>query len=179
MTNGKGVAVDILKINADGSMKLTAETDIGGAHSTLKAQGFELGWTHQGKDTVDGSDAQVLGTTGIWWNTRWGDDILIGTSGDDMLDGGSGRDTITGGAGNDLISASGDVWDERWSGDGERDTLIFRAGHGHDTVIGFDAGLDVLDLGGRTYVVADTRAGMLLTAGQDTILLSGVHDFEV
>lgn len=55
MTNGKGVAVDILKINADGSMKLTAETDIGGAHSTLKAQGFELGWTHQGKDTVDGS----------------------------------------------------------------------------------------------------------------------------
>ena len=179
LTNGKGVAVDILKINADGAMKLTAETDIGGAHSTLKAQGFELGWTHQGMDTVDGSNAQVLGTAGMWWNTRWGNDVLIGTSGDDTLDGGSGRDTITGGAGNDIISASGDVWDERWTGDGERDTLIFRAGHGHDTVIGFDAGLDVLDLGGRSYTITETRAGMVLTAGQDTILLSGIHDFEV
>lgn len=179
LTNGKGVEVDIVKITADGSMKLTAETDIGGAHSTLKAQGFELGWTHQGMDTVDGSKAQVMGTAGIWWNTRWGDDILIGTSGNDTLDGGSGRDTITGGAGNDEISASGSIWDERFSGDGDQDTLIFRAGHGQDTVLGFDAGLDILDLGGRSYTITDTRAGTLLTAGQDSILLSGIHDFNI
>lgn len=179
LTNGKGVAVDIVKINADGAMKLTAETDIGGAHSTLKAQGFEQGWTHQGMDTVDGSKAQIVGTAGMCWNTRWGDDLLTGTNGNDTLEGGEGRDTITGGKGDDLISANGEFYNWQTPGDGDQDTLIFRTGHGHDTVIGFDAGLDILDLGGRSYSITDTRAGTLLTAGQDTILLAGIHDFEV
>ena len=40
-------------------------------------------------------------------------------------------------------------------------------------------GLDVLDLGGRGYTADETAAGTLLTAGQDTILLAGVFDFEV
>lgn len=179
LDNGKGVAVDIIKINADGAMKLSAETDIGGAHSTLKAQGFEQGWTHQGMDTVDGSKAQIFGTAGMCWNTRWGDDHLTGTTGNDTLEGGEGRDTITGDKGDDLISANGEFYNLNTPGDGDQDTLIFRAGHGHDTVIGFDAGVDVLDLGGRSYSITDTRAGTLLTAGQDTILLSGIHDFEV
>ena len=179
LDNGKGVEVKIVKVFADGAMKLTAETDIGGAHSTLKAQGFEQGWTHQGMDTVDGSGAQIVGETGMRWGTRWGDDILIGTNGNDTLEGGEDRDTITGGKGDDLISANGEFWNLNTQGDGDQDTLIFRTGHGHDTVIGFDAGLDILDLGGRSYSITDTRAGTLLTAGQDTILLAGIHDFEV
>jgi Ca2+-binding RTX toxin-like protein len=179
LTNGKGVAVNIVKVNNDGAMKLTAETDIGGAHSTLKAQGFEQGWTHQGMDTVDGSGAQIVGETGMRWSTRWGDDILIGTSGNDTLEGGEGRDTITGGKGNDLISANGEFWNLNTHGDGYQDTLIFRAGDGHDTVIGFDANVDVLDLGGRNYTITDTREGTVLTAGQDSILLYGIHDFYI
>ena len=90
-----------------------------------------------------------------------------------------GRDTITGGAGNDLISANGDFFSMSAPGDGDADTLIFRAGHGHNTVLAFDVGTDVLDLGGRGYRATDTAAGTLLTAGQDTILLAGVNDFEV
>ncbi|MFT4015039.1 MAG: calcium-binding protein [Paracoccus sp. (in: a-proteobacteria)] len=170
LTNGKGVEVKITKVFSDGTMKLTAETDIGGAHSTLKTQGFEQGWTHQGMDTVDGSGAQIVGTAGMLWNTRWGDDSLMG---------GEGRDTITGGKGDDLISANGEYYNLNTVGDGDQNTLIFHAGHGHDTVLGFDVGIDILDLGARSYTATETRAGTLLTARQDMILLSGIHDFEL
>lgn len=177
--NSGGVEVTVSKVNADGSFKGSAWTDIGGAHSTLKFQGFEQGWTHEGRDTVSGANAVVEGAQGIHWNTRWGDDLLTGTRGNDTLEGGEGRDTITGGAGNDLISANGDFYRMDAPADGVQDTLIFRAGHGADTVIGFDAGLDVLDLGGRAYVVSDTNQGTLLTSGQDSILLYGIHDFDL
>lgn len=177
--NGLGVAVQIKKISAEGSMNLSAETDLGGAHSKLTAQGFEHGWTHEGKDTVDGSGAQLSGSTGMLWNTRWGDDILIGTSGNDTLEGGPGKDTITGGAGNDLISANGEYYNLNTVGDGDADTLVFRAGHGQDTVIGFDQGIDTLDLGSSAYTISDTTNGTLLTAGQDSILLYGIHSFEL
>ncbi|MFT4013009.1 MAG: hypothetical protein QM682_06330 [Paracoccus sp. (in: a-proteobacteria)] len=178
--NSGGVAVNVNRVRADGAMVGGAETDIGGAQSTLRFQGFEMGWTHEGQDTVSGAGAKVIGTTGMVWNTRWGDDVLTGTGGNDTLEGGEGRDTITGGAGNDLISANGDWWaGAAAEGDGDLDTLIFREGHGADTILGFDAGLDVLDLGARAYAVTATTQGVLLTAGQDSILLAGIHEFEV
>lgn len=178
-TNGKGVAVNIQSIKADGDMKLSAQTNIGGASSTLTAQGFELGWTHQGKDTVSGANASLGGNTGMWWNTRWGDDLLTGTSGNDTLDGGSGRDTITGGRGNDQISCSGDVWDQRFSGDGSADTLIFQRGFGHDTILGFESRLDSMRFdSGMSYTARENGSGTLLTFNSgDTILLSHVFDF--
>ena len=74
-----------------------------------------------------------------------------------------------------MISANGEFYNLNARGDGDQDTLIFR--HDHDTLLGFDAGLDIPDLGGRSYT--DTGAGTLLTAGQDAILLAGDHDFEV
>ena len=65
-------------------------------------------------------------------------------------------------------------------GDGDADTLIFREGHGHDTVLAFDVGVDVLDLGGRGYTASQTGQGTLLSFDSgDTILLSNVFDFEV
>lgn len=162
-----------------GDFQGTAEVGNGSGVSILRFQGFEQGWTHEGDDTIDGSAARVWGDVGIHWNTRWGDDLITGTAGNDTLEGGEGSDTIEGGAGDDLISTNGDFFDMGAPGDGDADTLIFRAGHGHDTVLAFDAGVDVLDLGGRDYIAADTATGTLLTAGQDTILLAGVHDFEV
>lgn len=157
-----------------------ATIDHTGVTETAMFWSFETVWTHQGRDTIDGSGAWV-GPEGAGFHAgaRWGDDVLIGGRGNDTLEGGEGRDTITGGAGNDLISANGDFFSMSAPGDGDADTLIFRAGHGHDTVLAFDAGLDVLDLGGRDYRATDTAAGTLLTAGQDTILLAGIHDFEV
>ena len=47
-----------------------------------------------------------------------------------------------------------------------------------DTVSGFDAGVDVLDLGGANYTVVVTDEGTLLTLNSDdTLLLAGVEDW--
>ena len=104
---------------------------------------------------------------------------MVGSSGNDTLEGGTESDTITGGAGDDLISAANDYYNMNAPGDGDADTLIFREGHGHDTVLAFDVGVDVLDLGGRDYDVVETSGGTLLTYGNDSILLSNVYGFDL
>lgn len=178
--NGKGVQVTVNKIFEDGAMRGTAITDLGGERSTLRFQGFEQGWTHEGKDVVSGSNAQVLGTAGMQWNTRWGDDRLTGTRGNDILEGGTGRDTINGGAGDDLISANQDYYrGADAAGDGDVDTLVFQRGHGQDTVIGFDVGIDILQIQNRdTYTATQTDEGTLLTSTYgDSILMAGIDNF--
>ena len=174
-----GANVTILQTRQWDDMRGTATVGTGdGGTATLIFQGFEQGWTHEGDDTIDGSAARVWGDVGIHWNTRWGDDLITGTAGNDTLEGGEGSDTIEGGAGDDLISANGDFFDMGAPGDGDADTLIFRTGHGHDTVLAFDVGIDILDVAGREFTVEQTAAGALLDFGDgDTILLAGVDDF--
>ena len=59
-----------------------------------------------------------------------------------------------------------------------RDTLVFARGDGADTVLGFDTGVDVLQLGGRSYRATEVAGGTLLDLGNgDRILLSDVFDF--
>ncbi|RCW84106.1 calcium-binding protein [Paracoccus lutimaris] len=174
-----GTTVDIDVIRADGAMTGTGTVRINAAGDTDTAsfRGFELGWTHQGNDTIDASGAQVLGDRGILWGARWGDDRLTGSSGDDTLEGGPGADMLRGGAGDDLIVCADSFYDLGAPGDGEMDTIIFRAGDGHDTVTGFDAGLDTLDLGGASYSARETANGTLLTLDSaNTILIYGVFD---
>ncbi|MTH65084.1 calcium-binding protein [Paracoccus shanxieyensis] len=175
--NGPGVTVNITAINGAGSFAGTSTTNIGGGTSSLRFFEMEQVWTHEGRDVIDGSKASVVGGKGFHGNTRWGDDRLVGSNGNDTLEGGEGRDTITGGRGNDLISANGDFFNSRAPGDGDRDTLVFRTGHGSDTVLGFDTRVDVLDLGGRHYNVVEKSQGTLLTAGSDTILLAHIFDY--
>jgi Ca2+-binding RTX toxin-like protein len=177
--NGRGAEVNVTNVSAEGSMTGSSFTDIGGPHSTLKFGGVELGWTHEGQDIVSGANAEVKGDVGMRWNTRWGDDVLIGTDGNDILEGGEGRDTITGGRGDDMISANGDWYRSDAPGDGHRDVLVFQAGDGNDTVLAFDVGIDRLDVGGRDYQVHETGAGTRLDFGNgDSILLRNVFDFE-
>ncbi|MFT4014003.1 MAG: calcium-binding protein [Paracoccus sp. (in: a-proteobacteria)] len=176
--NSAGVATNITSIAADGSTAGNAATNIGGARSTLTYSQFETVWTHEGRDTMTGANATISSTgTGFHGNTRWGDDVLIGSRGNDTLEGGEGRDTITGGAGNDLISANGEFYNSYAPGDGDRDTLIFRGAFGKDTVLGFDAGVDVIDLGGASYRETVTSQGTLITVGTNTILLAHVFDW--
>ena len=175
----EGANVTVTKVFADGAQKGFATIDWTGELETLEFQGFEQIWTHGGRDTFTAAGAQIVGDMGVRYNARWGDDALVGSSGNDTLEGGAGADTIIGGAGDDLISAANDYYSMSAPGDGDADTLIFREGHGHDTVLAFDVGVDVLDLGGRDYTATDTASGTLLTAGDDTILLAGIHDFEV
>ncbi|MCV2447008.1 calcium-binding protein [Paracoccus sp. DMF] len=162
------------------SSKGRAYTDMGDVHSVLHFQGMEQGWTHQGRDTVTGANASVgVNATGIQFNTRWDNDLLIGTNGRDTLEGGEDRDTIEGGRGNDLISANGDFNSWQAQGDGDVDTLVFHAGFGHDTVLAFDEGVDILQFDrGMSYSVSEVARGTLLTFNTgDTILLSNVFDF--
>lgn len=151
-----------------------ATSTMGGTTSTLRFRQFEQGWTHQGDDTVTGATARIGDDgAGFRFGTRWGDDLLTGSRGNDTLEGGPGSDTIEGGAGDDLISANGAFYDPRAEGDGDPDVLIFRAGHGNDTVRGFDAGLDVLRFD-AAYTATETADGTLLTNGADSVLLDGV-----
>lgn len=174
-SNGVGTPggrVTITTIRADGAFAGTATVGTGDGEARLRFQGFELGWTHMGDDTLDASGARVMGGLGINWNGRWGDDRLIGSSGADTLVGDEGRDTIAGGAGNDALWIGRDR-----TADGDVDTIIFRAGDGQDTIYGFGSE-DVLDLGGRDYHARETSAGTLLDlGGGDTILLAHVLDF--
>lgn len=175
-----GVTVDIRVIRADGAMTGTGtvQVDAAGNTDTASFRGFEQGWTHQGNDTIDASGAEVRGEMGILWGARWGDDVLIGSAGNDTLEGGSGADTLRGGAGDDLIVAGEEWYNPAAPGDGDADTIIFRAGDGHDTVTGFDAGVDVLDLSGAHYDVEATADGALVTLDTgDTILIAGVEDW--
>lgn len=162
-----------------GAEKGVAYSTMGGVTSTLHFYQFENSWTHQGNDTVTGANAAIGSDgKGFRMNTRWGNDILTGSRGNDTLEGGTGRDTITGGRGNDLISANTEYYNRNAPGDGDVDTLIFRAGDGHDTVLGFDTGIDILNLGGRSYTAVENGQGTLLRfASGDTILLSNVFDF--
>lgn len=156
-----------------------AYSTMGGVNNNLRFYQFENSWTHQGNDNVTGANATIGSNgQGIRMNTRWGNDQLIGSTGNDTLEGGTGRDTINGGKGNDLISANTEWYNRQTHGDGDVDTLIFRAGDGHDTVLGFDVGVDRLHLGGRSYTAVENDHGTLLRfAGGDDILLSNVFDF--
>lgn len=152
----------------------TAWTDIGGARSTLRFHEFENFFTHEGNDTVTGANATIgANKAGMHFNTRWGNDRLTGTSGNDRLEGGPGRDTIEGGRGNDLISASESIHMVGAPGDGDADVLVFRSGFGHDTVRGFDVGLDRLQIhDNMTYTARETGGGTLLTFNTgDTIFI--------
>lgn len=174
----RGATTTISATRSDGAFSGTTRVDTGNSTATLKFAGFELGWNHMGNDTVDGSDAKVSGNIGINWNTRWGDDLLIGTAGNDTLEGGEGADTITGGAGNDLISTNGDSWNPNGAmADAEADTIVLRAGFGHDTVLAFGDN-DILDTGGMRYNAVENGRGTLLTFSTgDTLLLNNVFDF--
>lgn len=178
---GVGVDIVINSVRANGSMQGTGSLDFTGVRETAKFVNFELVWSHQGRDTLDASKASIVGGVngvGVRVNTRWGNDELVGSKGRDTLEGGEGADTITGGKGNDLISTNGDFYRMDAPGDGDADTLIFNFGDGQDTVLGFDVGIDILDLGGRSYVATETDAGTLLDLGRgDSILLANVFDF--
>lgn len=167
----EGRGAQVIWTSATGGRAIST---MGDTTSTVIFRQFEQGWTHQGNDTISGANA-VIGEdgTGFRFGARWGDDRMTGSRGNDTLEGGPGSDTISGGAGDDLISANGASYDPRAEGDGDADVLIFRAGHGNDTVRGFDAGLDVLRFD-AAYTATETADGTLLTHGADSMLLDGV-----
>jgi Ca2+-binding RTX toxin-like protein len=74
-----------------------------------------------------------------------GKDKLVGGAGDDLLRGGAGNDKLNGGAGNDVLV--GGAGNDTLTGGAGRDTYVFNSlTEGKDTIVGFNATDDVIDL---------------------------------
>jgi len=82
-----------------------------------------------GNDMLSGGDGRDILRGGQ------GSDVLDGGSGSDWLNGGRGDDTIEGGAGHDLLR-----------GGAGADHFVFASEAGHDVIVDFQCGIDLLDL---------------------------------
>ncbi|APE44744.1 hypothetical protein BOO69_16010 [Sulfitobacter alexandrii] len=122
-----------------------------GNDTLLGGNGFDRLFGGDGDDLLDGGTAgdALLGGTGHD-TMRGGDgnDRLLGGSGNDDIEGGIGNDSLYGNAGFDTLT--GGAGDDLLRGDFNGDTFVFADGHGHDTIIDFDAlsALEVIDFSG-------------------------------
>lgn len=82
-----------------------------------------------------------------------GDDTLDGGDGDDALLGGEGQDTLIGGAGNDRLF--GETGDDLMTGGAGADVFFFAANSGHDRIVDFTVGEDVMRFTGLGLSFAD------------------------
>jgi serralysin len=91
-----------------------------------------------------------------------GNDVLDGKGGRDGLVGGAGRDRLVGGKGNDALT-----------GNAARDTFVFDAGGGRDSIEDFQDGVDRILL--RGFGLVDTAAALSLAVqvGADVVFTFG------
>ena len=89
---------------------------------------------------------------------RGGDDTLIGGQGGDKLVGGGGNDHLSGGKGNDMLKGgAGDDWlvggkgNDILKGGAGADTFFFAQGHGRDTILDFEAGVDTIAFNSKLF----------------------------
>lgn len=166
-----------------------ADNLFGGAgnDTLLGGNGFDRLFGDAGNDLLDG------GTAGDALLGQDGDDIMLAGEGDDRLLGGSGNDDIQGGIGNDSLygnagfdTLTGGAGNDLLRGDFNGDTFVFNEGHGHDTIIDFDAnsGLEVIDFSGissfRAFIDVMREATQvgnsveIVTGVDSSIILLGV-----
>jgi len=118
--------------------KVGAKVNLGGTPATLGGTAVAAGQANDGGaidvlsgfEHVEGSayDDFIVGTNI--------DNTLIGGAGNDLLDGGAGQDSLVGGLGNDTLT--GGVGNDILQGDAGNDTLI--GGDGDDSLVGGDGG---------------------------------------
>jgi Ca2+-binding RTX toxin-like protein len=137
-----------------------------------------------GADTIYGGLGNDLIDGGV---TR---DLIFGGNGADTIFGGNGDDTIYGGRGLDLI-VGGNGDDQMRGGQGE-DIFDFGNQFGHDLIIGFQIGVDLLVISSNIngtgvaapadlvpLVSTDPNGNAVITLGTDTITLQGVSPADV
>ena len=133
------------------------EIDAGAGRDTV--------WAQDGDDTVmggDGSDKIGGGDGADSLLGGAGNDTLYGQDGDDTIDGGAGCDDLVGGEGMDIfIGGTGADVMKDWESSDSTDIFVFAQGDSGsgpasaDVILGFDSGVDVIDLsafGGLDFV---------------------------
>jgi Ca2+-binding RTX toxin-like protein len=125
-----------------------------------------------GDETHNGSyAADVL-------NGNGGNDLLRGWESNDTINGGAGNDTLMGGTGSDLLT--GGTGNDRFTFEWHSGTDTITDFHAHNTGTEHDF-IDVRQLGitqssfSQWVHISDTANGALVTAGDSSYLLQGVH----
>ncbi|MBG6199749.1 Ca2+-binding RTX toxin-like protein [Labrenzia sp. EL_13] len=117
-------------------------------------------------------DDEIIGDNSIGRRLvgRGGDDTIAGGSLNDTLEGGDDNDSLFGNAGED--SFDGGRGDDQLESilDGQMDVFIFREDSGTDTISGWEAGIDKLDIS-EFAVFADAVIDQ--TSGVDTTIVIG------
>ncbi|WP_417719420.1 calcium-binding protein [Salipiger sp.] len=144
--NGGGGSDSILGGDDDDSMIGQSGNDtIIGGNGDDYAEGNDLDDSLEGNAGMD----TLLGGDGDDTINGGGDDDLIyGEDGNDLLLGAEGNDTIYGNGGDDTID--GGAGNDRLFGGLNADTFQFQAAFGNDSVQGFSAGTDTIEMIGYT-----------------------------
>ena len=105
--------------------------------ATADGQGVVIDLTGHGGGllTINGITIDDLDASDFVFHLPPPDLELIGSDGNEYLQGGAGDDTFIGGAGDDSLT-----------GGLGRNTFVFEAGHGNDTITDFNSGYDKIDL---------------------------------
>jgi Ca2+-binding RTX toxin-like protein len=169
-----------------------------------------------GDDRIFAGSGQDLVYAGADNDTVYGQashDMLFGEAGNDVLDGGNGRDTLSGGSGADTVIGGGQddyiiggAGNDRLIGDGlslqsgnppgdgsfqnegqSDDIFYFESGFGHDVVVDFSIGADLLLIKAGTYgnvqinsladlagQVVNVNGTAVIQLGDDSITLEGI-----
>jgi len=154
------------------------------------------GRDHDAIDAGDDNDVVMADYGNDTIRGGTGDDTLFGNAGADKLDGGAGNDELLGGAGDDtLVGSAGDDWlkgqlgDDTLLGGGGRDTFALAVDHGHDVIVDFNDGVDVIGLIDLTIgqlSISPHADGLTIMAPGGSLTLLGVergqideHDFSL
>lgn len=113
---------------------------------------FEIGgdkrnvfFTGRDNDFVDGNGGDDVIILGI------GNDVGVGGDGTDVIRGGRGEDRLVGGTGDDFLVGGRDA-----------DVFVFNTGDGNDVILGFQTGIDKIDLSGTEFETYDDLAAMIM-----------------
>jgi RTX calcium-binding nonapeptide repeat (4 copies) len=129
----------------------------------------------EGNDVVGGgvgNDTVRGGSGDDFLGGESGSDRLYGNDGVDDLDGGSGSDYLDGGSGNDFLIGRGG--NDTLRGGPGSDVYSFGGGtDGHDTVYGFQAGIDTIHIAPSDPITFEQLIATAVVHGHDVTLTYG------
>jgi Ca2+-binding RTX toxin-like protein len=146
---GKTLAVDASGLDGSSALTFTGSAENDGRFDIAGGAGGDTVTGGQLDDLIDGGA---------------GNDTLNGVAGDDRIEGGAGDDTLVGASGNDVLI--GGAGKDRLEGGAAADDFKYgdvseSTGGIHDTLVGFDANVDDIDL-----AIAVTGIDAAVTEGE-------------